>query len=164
MIVKVPYAAFSYATDNGTCRPPDLGKRLMSTVECRFRDRFGNAQSGSKWFRRVWFVETILDSKHFGISLKFLQKTNQWRVIVCTLDRPAKFGLLLWHWRIECNVELKIICNEVHDLLSSNPNVSRLRWYFPREHRAVVAPTDLWAQSLTTHSSGRAARAADFRR
>ena len=150
MIVKVPYAAFSYATENGTCRPPDLGKELTSMVEGRFRDRFGNAQSGSKWFRRVWFVETTLDSKHFGISLKFLQKTNQWRLVACTLDRPAKFSLLLWHWRIECNVELKIICNEVHDLLSSNPHVSRLRWYFPGDRQSVVAPSNLWVSSVTS--------------
>jgi hypothetical protein len=166
VIAKVPYAAFAYTAQDATS-PPDVGNELASMIEGLFLHRFGNAQS-STWARRVWLIETSLDSKRFGVSLKFLQARQEWRLIASTLDWPAKFSLLLSRWRIECNVEQKIICNEVHGLLSSNPQVSGLRWFYPGGRQAVVAPSDLWVQPLTTHSSGRSSatrlRAAKFKR
>ena len=164
MIAKVPNAAFAYTAQDAS-NPPDVGNELASMIEALFLREFGNAQS-SKWAARVWLIETSLDSKRFGVSLKFLKARQEWRLIASTLDWPAKFSLLLSRWGIECNVELKIICNEIHGLLSHNPQVSGLRWFYPRGHQAVVAPSDLWAQPLTTHSSGRSptARAAKFGR
>lgn len=167
MIVKVPYAAFSYATKSGTL-PPDVGDELASMIEGLFRDRFGNAKSESRLSRRLWLIETTLDSKRFGVTLKFWPKSKEWHLIAATLDWPVKFSLLLSRWRLEYNVELKIICNGVHGLLSGNPHVSKLRWYFPKGGPPVVTPSELWAQSLTTHSSGRSTatrfRAAKFKR
>ena len=149
MIARVPYAAFAYAAQDAIS-PPDVGNELASMIEGLFLRRFGNALS-SKWAERVWLIETSLDSKRFGVSLMFLQTRQEWRLIASTLDWPAKFSLLLSRWRIECDVEQKIICSEVHDLLSRNPQVSGLRWFYPGGRQAVVAPSDLWVQPLTRH-------------
>src|SRR6185312_5160398 len=158
---------FSYAASDESASPYDVGNELATSIEDLFRVHFGNAQR-TTCAQRLWLIETTLDSKRFGVTLKFLQRRKEWRLAASTLDWPAKFSLLLSRWRIEYNVELKIVCNEVHGLLSCSPLVSKLRWYLWGVRHAVVAPSDLWPQSLTTHSSGRSSaarlRAAKFRR
>jgi hypothetical protein len=89
--IKVPRAVFSYTTNN-EITPPDLGDELASIITHGFLEKFGNAKQ-EMWFRRVWLIETSLDSKQFGVSLKFLEKSNEWRLIASTLDWPAKITL-----------------------------------------------------------------------
>lgn len=80
----------------------------------------------------------LLDRSKYG--------NDEWILLIGVLDGQSLVDRLRKKAPTGYVEEQKLVCREVHDLLSSAPEVSELRWYFEGFHSqgsAVATPDEL---------------------
>ena len=147
-MTAVPHSSFvALFPKDGEFDHP-AGASFARTLEDGLRSRSFAVKEFENWRDCGWVVYVSVGEKMFEVYFAEYGKENQfgWLLAVAPLNQPGALARLFGRKAITVATELQSISAAVHEILSTHPAVSKIRWFLggpPEKVPSYASPNEL---------------------